>query len=225
VGASEEDVWASGGSYSYAGWLTVADEIRIQAGGDAADTAAGAGAQQITCSGLDANWAPQTATIETNGASASTKTTETWIRVNRCLVSRTGAYHASLPTADVTIETEAGTIVALIAATIGQTTLAMYTCPADTTCYVRNTHVCAEGAKGADVYFWHLENADDTSAPYSGAKRLVEQFPGLSGCTSFQHTYWDPFPEKTDLWWSAQTVSGANTDVTIEWEMTLEASD
>ena len=63
-------------------WLTAADEVRIKAGGDANDTAAGSGAQEVTVWGLLADLTFAKEAIATNGATVSTKTTQKFFRVS-----------------------------------------------------------------------------------------------------------------------------------------------
>ena len=82
VGTTEEDIWFGGGLYN---WLQSAATVRIAAGGNAADDSAGAGAREIQVEGLDSNWDEATELITTNGASASTATSTSFIRVNRAV--------------------------------------------------------------------------------------------------------------------------------------------
>ncbi len=88
-------------------WLpTVASTIRVKAGGNAADTAAGTGAQEITLEGLDANGIEATDTLVTAGASASAVSTKTFLRLNRVYVSDAGS--GEVNAADMTLEVGAG---------------------------------------------------------------------------------------------------------------------
>lgn len=219
VGTSAEPVTSGG----FLNWQTTADEYRIKAGGNAADDAAGLGAQEITCVALLAStWVEDTFTLTTAGASASSVTASQYIRPVRCYVSATGAYHGT-NTGDIVLQTEAGTDLLTIKAGIGQTQYGAFTCPGDKTCQMRSIQVCVDGAKGADVFFWQTINADDTSSPYSGAQRLVQQFPGVSGCHVFQHSSWEAYAGKVDLWATAITTSGSTSDVSVEFEMLEEA--
>ena len=88
-----EDVWATGGTY--AGWITYTAAVRVAAGGNAADTAAGAGARTVYIEGLDQNWAVANETVTLAGGSASSFTSTTFRRVYRAYVASTGTYHGT----------------------------------------------------------------------------------------------------------------------------------
>lgn len=221
VGTSEEDIWATGGAYT--GWLTSASAVRVRAGGDVADDTAGAGAQTITVQGLDENWSAASESITLAGASASSATTTTFIRVFHAYVTRVGTYHGS-NTAEITIETTGGAAVCSIAAGEGQSQSSIYTVPAGYTAYVRKVFVFVDGNKNATVKLWRYDSANDVSAPYDGGagKRVWHEFPGVSGMLEFEHMTWEQFPEYTDLWASAITTNGSTSGVTVEYEVILE---
>ena len=72
-------------------WQPIAAEtVRVKAGGNANDTAAGSGCREITIEGLDGSWAEASEAEATAGASASTATTTTFIRVFRAYCSSMG---------------------------------------------------------------------------------------------------------------------------------------
>jgi len=204
VGTTEEDIWQGGGSYN---WLTSAATLRIAAGGDANDTAAGSGARSVVLEYLDENFVQQSETLITNGASASTATTGTAIRLNRAYVEDVGTYTGN-NTGGITIETSGGTTVAFIEAAKGQTQLALYTVPANMTAYVYKWTADVDSNKTADIFFWQRKNADDVSAPFTG-KRLVSRFQELSGNDTRELPF-EAFPEKTDVWIAAESASGTS---------------
>lgn len=213
------DIWSVGGSYT--GWLQAAAPLRVKAGGNAADTSGGAGAQTIVVAGLDSNWLEAEETITLAGAAQSAQTSTSFIRMFRAYVKSCGTYHGN-NTGVITIETTGGAVMGAIQAGEGQTTMTMYTVPAGKQLLLRSVfaRVDSTTGKSADVYFWKLENADDVSTPFTGAKRLVHQFPGLLGSSDIIHQTWDPVPAKTDLW--ASGIGAASTGVTIEYEFILE---
>lgn len=90
IPTSWEPIW--GVSSPVLPTLTTAKTIRVKAGGNANDSAAGTGAQQIHVIGLDANFDPIEEDIETNGTSASASTAQEFIRVHRIFVNRVGTY-------------------------------------------------------------------------------------------------------------------------------------
>jgi len=69
-----------------------ATTLRIKAGGNANDTAAGTGAREVTVVVLDETGAQITETIATAGASASAATTVTAMRLLEAFVSKSGTY-------------------------------------------------------------------------------------------------------------------------------------
>ncbi len=212
-----EDIWAVGGAYN---WLTAASALRIKAGGNAADDAGQAGARTVTIEGLDENWNAASETVNAAGASASDPTTTTFIRINRAYVGDVGAYTGA-NTGAVDIETTGGTLVARIAAGVGQTQLGLYSVPAGKTAYLTRTYanVSAGANKSATIRGWRRENADTVSAPFQG-KRLFDVFEQVSGAVQVAHSSYNVFPAKTDIWYSA--IADANaTQVDIHFDITL----
>ena len=69
-----------------------ATALRIKAGGNAADDAAGAGARSVRLTGLSATGAVVSETLATAGASASAATTQTFIRLFDAEVIDSGTY-------------------------------------------------------------------------------------------------------------------------------------
>jgi len=204
VGTTEEDLWINGGTYT--GWLTAASAVRVKAGGDAADDAAGAGARKIMVEGLDENWEIATEEITLAGASVSSPTSITFIRVYRAWVTDVGTYGGDNEAA-VLIETTGGALVANIEAGKGQTQLSMYTVPAGKTAYVLLARTYVAGNKNADVFFWQRQDADVTSAPFTG-KRMWHPIDQVQGPAGGDHPIPHVFPAKTDIWASAVGPSG-----------------
>jgi len=209
-----EDIWNGGGLYT--GFLQAASAVRIKAGGNAADTSDGAGAQSVTIVGLDENWLAVTDTVTTNGASASSATTTTFIRVYRAYILNVGTYGGA-NTADITIETTGGTVVSVISATLGQTQQCIYTVPANKKAFIRRLGVTVESNKVTTVNFFQRQNGDDVTTPFTG-KRLFFSFAGLTDNASEMFgAYIGPFPAKTDLWAQATApVGGAAISATMD---------
>lgn len=212
-----EDIWQAGGTYN---WLTAASAVRVKAGGNAADTAAGAGAQSVTIVGLDENWAEASETVATNGALASSPTTTTFIRVFRAYVENAGAY-TGVNTGDVTIETTGGTTVGFISAGLGQSQLGLYSVPAGKVAYLQRFRIVANSGanKTATIRLWQRRDADDVATPFK-PKRLVDVFNGVSGEVSVEHATYPSFPAKTDIWFDA--IGDANaTSVDVSFDLIL----
>lgn len=219
VGTSLEDVVFSGGLYS--GFLTAGAQLRIRSGGNAADTAAGAGARSVFIEGIDAStWDPRTEVLTTAGASASSATSGTFIRGWRAGVVTSGGYRGK-NTGDIIIETTGGTLVATIPAGLGRSQVCVYTVPDGYTACVRTVFASVEGGKPADVLFFYAADAGVVSAPFTGAQHYMN-LAGLSGASSPIDIYAGPFAARTDLWASA-VASSTTCRVSAAMEIILVA--
>lgn len=206
--STTEDIWYGGGLYT--GFLTAAATVRIKAGGNTNDTAAGSGAQSITIVGLDETWTETSENIVTNGSSVSSATTTTFVRIYRAYVGNVGTYGGA-NAGDITIETSGGVVVAVIAASMGQTQMCIYSVPANKRAFIRRLGVTAEANKATTVNFFQRQDADDVTTPYTG-KRLFFSFAGLTGNASENFgSYIGPFPSHTDIWAQATGPTGGAT--------------
>ena len=158
-----------------------ATTLRVKAGGNANDTAAGTGAREITLTGLDETGAEVTETLATAGASASSVTTTTFLRLYRVAVSASGTYataaagsHAGI----ITIENGAGGTdwgsIDLIGFAFAQSTIGVYTIPLGKTGYLLSAELSAASTKLIDAVFFQRGNILETAAPYSAMKVLFE---------------------------------------------------
>lgn len=218
VGGTLEDIWAAGGIYP---WPTTAETIRIAAGGDPADDAAGAGAQSVVVEYLDENWAFQTETLVTAGAGASLPTAGTARRVIRTYIGNVGTY-TGRNTGAITIEnTASAQVLSMISAESGQGLVSMYTVPAGFTAYLTRLDffVSAGNTGDADCQMWQRQNADDVTTPFQGA-RLVFEADATGGELISQFSSYVRFPERTDLWCAA-TISGATGEVSSTYDLIL----
>jgi len=207
-----------------------ATTLRIKAGGDANDTAAGTGAREITLLGLDENFALATETLATAGASASSATTTTFTRVYRLYVSESGTYATAANgshAGDIVIENgSGGTDWATIDSTsfpIGQSEIGAYTIPAGKTGYVKLRDVSIDSGKTIDLIFFSRAGADETAAPYS-AMRAQSVVTGVSGGSIETFGSVDvpfgPYIGPCDVGFMAKVASGTAT-VGVEFEIFL----
>lgn len=194
--------------------------VRIKAGGDAADTAAGAGAREITIQGIDSTLAEVTETIATAGASASSSTSKSWWRVHRMWVSDCGTYGAS-NTAAITLENTAGTQDFIsIGAGEGQTQYAGYTIPTGKTAYFLSALITVDSNKAADIKLMTRENMTDVT-PGVSPLRLKNYWDGVAGALIFKpRSPGGPISALTDVWVEAQG-SGAVAEVSADFELLL----
>ena len=157
-----------------------ANTLRIKAGGDANDTAAGTGARQITLIGLNASGAEITETLATAGESASSATSNSFIRLYRAYVSQSGTYataSAGSHAAAITIENgSGGTDWASIEANgfpKAQTEIGAYSIPTGYTAYMLAADIHADTSKTTEILLFQRPGILKTSAPYD-AMRLVD---------------------------------------------------
>ena len=210
VDTAEEDLWSAGGSLAY---LTSAENFRIQAGGNAADTAAGTGAREVHITFLDANYAQVTETLATAGASASTSTAVTGLRVLRVACGACGSNESNV--GDITIEAvTATTTQALVPAADGQSQQLHYTIPAGKTGYVvGNKFSCVKGGGGgggpgpgsgtAGIRFrgWVRTYNELSNNNYESWRKIYQKDVTESGGNPSDAPEFlsDPIAEKTDI--------------------------
>jgi len=206
--------------FAVANFRSTAATMRIKAGGDVADTAAGAGATEVTIQGIDSTLAEVTSVIATAGVGASTATTESYWRVHRAWVSGAGTYMAA-NTAAVTIEDSAGGAdMIVIAIGEGQSQFAGFTIPTGKSGYLLSAHVTVDGNKAADVRCFTRKSMTDVTSPMP-AKRLKLYWDGILGQFAFIPTApeikLDPLE---DIWFEAQG-AGAQTEVSLDFELLI----
>jgi hypothetical protein len=210
-----EDIWAEGGLYTL---LQTADTVRVKAGGNAADTAAGIGARIITVEGLDENWNEASEDITLAGTLVSASTTTTFIRINRVFVKTCGTYGGS-NTGIIRIEdTSATTILAHIPAGNGITFQAIYAVPAGKTAYITEIKTSVGESNSADVRMWNVE-AGDLTFPVKKYESAVEDFSGYQ--PDKLETYLK-FQEKETLGFDAIRITGSGSArISVEFDFIL----
>lgn len=192
-----------------------ATALRIKAGGNANDTAAGTGAREITVIGLNASGSEITETIATAGASASAATQQTFIRLYRAYVSKSGTYAsqtAGSHVGSIVIENAAG---GADWATISdtpprsQTQIAVYSIPRNRSAIITDLNISSDANKNANVILFQRQNILQSAAPYDGM-RAVEEFTQVAGLHNVVFsTPLGPFPELTDIGFMARSTSTA----------------
>lgn len=200
-------------------FLSADTTARIKAGGNAADTAAGAGAREVTFVGVDDNLAEVAEAVATAGAGASSATTASFWRIYRAYVSSHGTYGDS-NTAAITIENSGGgTDLIQIAAEEGQTQYAGFTVATGTTAYLLGVLISVDASKPADIKMIKRENFNDTSVPVQ-AYRLVRYWDGIQGAFSYEPKAPLKFDALTDIWFEAQG-DGAQTEVSVDFDLLI----
>ena len=151
-----------------------ATTVRVKAGGNANDTAAGTGAREVTFIGLDETGVVITEAVATAGASASAATTATFMRIYRAYVSASGTYATAIAgshAGDIVIENgSGGTDWLTIDSTIfpmGQTEIGVFSVPIATTAYILRANAFADSTKTTDLIFFCRGGIMESAAPYS----------------------------------------------------------
>lgn len=209
-----EDIWNVGGL-----WVPpTAARIHDIVSDDANDTAAGTGAQQVRCTGLDANYLFQEEFVTLNGVT-NVPTVNTFIRLHELLVppGGFGAGGGNAGTITATAQTDA-TIQSQIDPGQNISLSTTYTVPADKRAAVSHAYasiIKAGPGTVVEVFFYGRLDA--------GA--WIPQFYfglGSDGTSTYEHDF-DPPPiilPKTDLRMLVD-VSAVNTIMSGGYELTL----
>lgn len=216
VGSAEYEVVSKGNILWHP---TSASTLRIKAGGDANDSSGGTGARLLAIVGLDGSGNIITDTLSTNGASASSNTTLSYIRVTHVLVLSSGAY-GGVNAGNITIETSDGlSDVALMLAGESTTHISSCAIPSNETWYFTSVIVQVDSNKVVDARLCVRESLLTTSAPYN-PKITYAKVMGVSGLNPFQPLnpmlILDPL---TDIWIEAKS-SGQDASVGVYLEFT-----
>lgn len=224
VGTSWEDIWSVGGDYNF---LTAAATLEV-IGLDANDTAAGTGAREVTICGLDATGLDISEAVATNGTSASSATSLSFLRVNRCFVSAVGTYGGS-NFDDITIRVSgAGSTLASIQGAettgtasygAGQSELGVFSVPAGKTCFITHLTINVDGTKTINIKLVHRADLDDIVAPMS-ARRTIWGLDAVGGYVTQEFDSYLTFTEKSDIWFRAITSTGTSA-VDISFDLIL----
>ena len=208
--------------------VAAATALRIKAGGNANDTAAGTGAREITLECMDITGVITTVALATAGASASAATPSTAIRVVRAYVSASGTYATSAAgsaAGDIVIENAAGGTdwLTIDAGTFArsQSQIAVYTVPLGFTAYVYTYTLTTDSLKPVDFIFFKRGGILETAAPYSAMRTVIEHL-GIEGHFIGTFKGGQKFTELTDIGWLVQ---GATTpEATVDFEILLVAN-
>lgn len=219
VGTTLEDIWTTGGVYT---WLQSAVQLEaISSSAD--DTAAGSGARTVLVEGLGPDWKEASATITMNGTNASTATTQTFIRIHRAYVVTSGTFAATSLTASqagtITIRTaSAGATHVTLGAAGGtymsQTELSRYTIPFGYTGFLHGIEASGASDKSINVYMFQRINPHLSTY---NTKRLVWRAMGVNTPIIWQPEIPIKFNQMTDLWMSANVaLTSASVESTFE---------
>lgn len=184
-------------------------------GVNATDTVSTAGARTVTIFGLNSNWDATSEIVDLAGVSSSPLTSTEFYRVYRTFVNGTGTYRGTNVSA-LTVRTSTGQACVGIKAGYGQTEGSHYTVPAGYSLYIKDVHLQVSATKKVDINFWQAPNANDLTVVYSGAKRIVEDYVGVTGQVDFEYTPYLKFPAYTDMWLTGAAAAGGG-EASVEY--------
>ncbi len=203
-----------------------ATALRIKAGGNAADTAAGAGARSVRLTGLNASGDRITETLATAGASASAATSAQFIRLFKAEVVDSGTYGtqaAGSHVSNIVIENAAGgtdwATIPVNGFPTATTSIGSYTIPKNYTGFIEGMSIAVEGAKLVDVLMLQRGGVLDTAAPYEPIKR-VQEWIGVDNNLVDTFTMPLTFPELTDIGMLGK-VSNGTGNISIQMDILL----
>jgi hypothetical protein len=196
---------------------------------DADDTAAGAGAREITVVGLDSTWAEITQVVATNGLTAVPLPID-MIRIYDWWVSASGVY-ATASTGShegtITIQEVSGSALWFNGITTpypkGQSQIAGYTVPLGYRAYIFIEGIVADSTKSVDVMLLARRDAGDVTAPYT-AMRAIKDYVGVSDNAqgADNNAPINAFSAKTDLIFLG-AVSTGTASISVDYEVLLIA--
>jgi hypothetical protein len=203
-----------------------ASTMRISAGGNANDTAAGSGAREVTIYGLDSSGELAEEAIATNGASASSATTTSFLRVFRARVTKSGTYVATGTSTSgsnqgaVVIEDSSGTNDYIqIDQFEGSSQFGGYTVPTDKTGYLIGGSVDIDASKSADVILYLRGGITTTTAPVE-SRIVIEHLDGVSGKVPFSAAAPIDLGSGSDFWVTfIPTANG--TECAVDFQLLL----
>ena len=209
-----EDIWNGGGDYMGFPTSGVAETVQVFSS-SAADASAGTGARTCTIYGLGSAWQIQQEAITLNGTTPVVST-QTWQRVNRCIINTAGSGGANAGIITCRHSTTTANVFLAMPAGMNQTLVAAYTIPAGYTGYrYRLSSECidstANSAKMALLVrpfggVFNTKRVFMVSSNYRYEEDLV--FPAV-------------YAEKTDIKVRCTSVQNANADITAHFVILL----
>ena len=205
---------------------SAATALRIKAGGNAADTAAGTGARSVRVYGINALGNEVDEVIATAGALASAPTTTTFIRLYLVEVYESGTYgtqSAGSHAGNITIENAAGTQdwaqIQLNGFPSGTSGIGSITVPRNHVGLVSAIQISVDQTKSTDLIILKREGVLQTAAPYKPIVK-VQEFLGVSRSILIKFDVPLRFPELTDIGLLAKVSNGTGA-VSVDIEVLM----
>ena len=200
--------------------------LRVKAGGNAADTADGAGARSVRLYGLDANGDEVEEVIATAGASASAATSASFLRLYKAEVEASGTYGTQFVgshVGNITIENAAGTQnwaqIQLNGFPSAATAIGSITIPRNHVGLVNSIQINVDEVKTTDLIVLQRKGVTQTAAPYKPILK-VQEFLGVSSSVLISFDIPLKFPELTDVGVLAKVSNGTGA-VSVDMEVIM----
>ena len=210
TGSTPEDIWnGSSGGGIYTGFPLGAAEQVTAISTDAADTSDGTGARTITVYGLDSSYNQISEVITLNGLTVSSPTTQSFLRLNRAVVTTSGSGGVNAGTITIKHLTTTTNIFSVIPIGLNESTVLAYTIPLGFTGYLVSDYVAVVG-QTAGVFVvgtsWKRE--------FGKPAVMTRPFTAYFGYAYQEYHYGGiPLPEKTDL--TVRITESSNTNVKV----------
>lgn len=132
--STPEDVWNGGGEYT--GFPSSAETVNCVSS-SANDTSSGTGARTVRVTGLNENWDITTEVITLNGTSASSNTSNQFLRIHTAQVLTVGSGGVNAGTITCRQSTTTTNIFFVMPVGLNQTYVSAYTVPRGKTAYLK----------------------------------------------------------------------------------------
>lgn len=210
---------------------TSASTVRVKAGENSNDSAAGPGARTVLVEGLDENYAFASEVLTLAGTSASASTTTTFRRVFRATVQTTGTYRGNND-GEIFIENTAGTADIIVipseTSSLGITHHCQFSSPVNSRVYLTQFTYHPDATKANTFGLFLTDSINTVSAPFGTRRTWIT----LTG----QTTRYDMAPASPvllnrdglvtpmDIWVSGSVSSTAST-ITCRLQLIVESTD
>lgn len=218
---SLDGIWSGGGPFVFP---QAAAPVRIRAGGNADDTAAGDGARKVRVKGVASTGLEVEETITTAGASASAATSTSFWRINSAEVTEVGEYDGTNK-GDILIENTSGDLLTAIRVGESVAQSARYAAADSDALLITEVRFTVDSAANPVRFVLYAnEGFQDVSAPFAPRKLLL-QLDGVDGNEVIYEPE-QPFilPPGSEVWAEAATsnesgiVTGAQMSIQLAKE-------
>jgi len=203
-----------------------ATQLRVKAGGNAADTADGAGARSVRLFGIDINGDEVEEVIATAGASASPVSSTSFIRLYAVEIETSGTYGTQSVGSHfgtITIENAAGSEdwaeIPINGFPSGAAAIGSLTIPRNHVGLISSVQINVDQAKTTDILILKRESVLQTAAPYKPVMKMQE-FIGVAAPISISFETPIKFTELTDIGLLAKVSNGTGA-VSVDMEVIM----